>query len=94
MIFYEPLGCDALRSAHNRLFGLDSIPAYRLELCDFILSFAADCLETLEEIAVENAHVFKRYGGENFVAIPCLNDSQAGMLILWQLAMRELKVWV
>ena len=46
MIFYEPLGCDALRSAHNRLFGLDSIPAYRFELCDFILSFAADFLET------------------------------------------------
>jgi protoporphyrin/coproporphyrin ferrochelatase len=56
--------------------------------------FSADCLETLEEIAVENAEVFKRYGGENFVAIPCLNDSEAGMLMVWQLAMRELKGWV
>jgi ferrochelatase len=56
--------------------------------------FSADCLETLEEIAMENAHVFKRYGGENFVAIPCLNDSEAGMLMIWQLAMRELKGWV
>jgi ferrochelatase len=56
--------------------------------------FAADCLETLEEIAVENARVFKRYGGENFAAIPCLNDSEAGMLMIWQLAMRELKGWV
>ena len=56
--------------------------------------FSSDCLETLEEIAVENAHVFKRYGGENFVAIPCLNDSEAGMLMIWQLAMRELKGWV
>jgi ferrochelatase len=56
--------------------------------------FAADCLETLEEIAVENARVFKRYGGQNFVAIPCLNDSEAGMLMIWQLAMRELKGWV
>jgi protoporphyrin/coproporphyrin ferrochelatase len=56
--------------------------------------FAADCLETLEEIAVENAHVFKRYGGSNFAAIPCLNDSEAGMLMLWQLATRELKGWV
>jgi protoporphyrin/coproporphyrin ferrochelatase len=43
---------------------------------------------------VENAAVFKRYGGENFVAIPCLNDSEAGMLMIWQLAMRELKGWV
>ena len=56
--------------------------------------FSADCLETLEEIAVENAYVFKRYGGENFAAIPCLNDSEAGMLMIWQLAMRELKGWV
>jgi protoporphyrin/coproporphyrin ferrochelatase len=56
--------------------------------------FAADCLETLEEIAVENAHVFKRYGGKNFAAIPCLNDSDAGMLMLRQLATRELKGWV
>jgi len=56
--------------------------------------FSADCLETLEEIAVENAHVFKRAGGENFAAIPCLNDSEAGMLMIWQLAMRELKGWV
>jgi protoporphyrin/coproporphyrin ferrochelatase len=56
--------------------------------------FSADCLETLEEIAVENAHVFKRHGGENFAAIPCLNDSEAGMLLIWQLAMRELKGWV
>jgi protoporphyrin/coproporphyrin ferrochelatase len=56
--------------------------------------FSADCLETLEEIAVENAHVFKRHGGNNFAAIPCLNDSEAGMLMIWQLAMRELKGWI
>lgn len=56
--------------------------------------FSADCLETLEEIAEENAQVFQRNGGENFAAIPCLNDSEAGMLMIWQLAMRELKGWV
>jgi ferrochelatase len=56
--------------------------------------FSADCLETLEEIAVENARAFKRAGGENFAAIPCLNDSEAGMLMIWQLAMRELTGWV
>src|SRR3984957_15906070 len=56
--------------------------------------FSADCLETLEEIAVENGDVFKRCGGQNFAAIPCLNDSEAGMLMIWQLAMRELKGWV
>jgi ferrochelatase len=56
--------------------------------------FSADCLETLEEIAVENAHIFKRHGGENFAAIPCLNDSPPGMLVIAQIVERELKGWV
>jgi protoporphyrin/coproporphyrin ferrochelatase len=56
--------------------------------------FSADCLETLEEIAVENAHIFKKHGGENFAALPCLNDSAPGMLLLEDMALRELKGWV
>ncbi|MET0536442.1 MAG: ferrochelatase [Xanthobacteraceae bacterium] len=56
--------------------------------------FSADCLETLEEIAVENARIFKKYGGENFATIPCLNDSAPGMLVIWQMALRELKGWI
>jgi len=56
--------------------------------------FAADCLETLEEIAVENARIFKRNGGENFVHIPCLNDSELGMLVIRTVVLRELKGWV
>jgi ferrochelatase len=56
--------------------------------------FSADCLETLEEIAGENAHVFLKNGGTNFAALPCLNDSAAGMQVISQLALRELKGWV
>jgi ferrochelatase len=56
--------------------------------------FTADCLETLEEIAVENAHIFKKNGGENFVHIPCLNDSEPGLLVIWTVVLRELKGWV
>jgi ferrochelatase len=56
--------------------------------------FSADCLETLEEIAVENAHIFKYHGGENFAAIPCLNDSEPGMLVIRTAVLRELKGWV
>jgi ferrochelatase len=56
--------------------------------------FSADCLETLEEIAVENAHIFKKHGGENFAAIPCLNDSAPGMLLLERMALRELQGWI
>lgn len=39
-------------------------------------AFAADCLETLEEIAVENRDLFLAHGGEELRLIPCLNDSE------------------
>jgi ferrochelatase len=56
--------------------------------------FAADCLETLDEIAVENAEIFRHNGGEDFAAIPCLNDSEAGMAVIRHLAERELQGWL
>jgi protoporphyrin/coproporphyrin ferrochelatase len=56
--------------------------------------FSADCLETLEEIAVENGDIFKANGGVNFAAIPCLNDSPQGMQVIRDVVMRELQGWV
>src|SRR3954454_5506806 len=56
--------------------------------------FSADCLETLEEIAQENAEIFSHAGGEQFAFIPCLNDSDAGMDVIRQLALRELQAWI
>jgi ferrochelatase len=56
--------------------------------------FAADCLETLEEIAQENAEIFQHNGGEHFSFIPCLNDSEAGMDMIRQLVLRELQGWI
>ena len=56
--------------------------------------FSADCLETLEEIAVENADIFRANGGENFAAIPCLNDSEAGMSVISHVVLRELQGWI
>lgn len=55
--------------------------------------FAADCLETLEEIGVENAGYFREAGGERFAAIPCLNDSVEGVAVIEAVARRELKGW-
>jgi protoporphyrin/coproporphyrin ferrochelatase len=55
--------------------------------------FAADCLETLEEIRVDNAHIFRDAGGERFAAIPCLNDSVEGIAVIEAVARRELKGW-
>jgi len=56
--------------------------------------FSADCLETLEEIAGENAEYFHHAGGKNFRAIPCLNDSEGGMAVIRAVVERELKGWV
>jgi protoporphyrin/coproporphyrin ferrochelatase len=56
--------------------------------------FAADCLETLEEIAQENAEIFQHHGGEQFSFIPSLNDSEVGMDMIRQLVLRELQGWI
>jgi len=39
-------------------------------------AFVADCLETLEEIAMGGKEIFEENGGENYIYIPCLNDSE------------------
>jgi len=56
--------------------------------------FSADCLETLEEIAMENADIFRQAGGENFATIPCLNDTPGGMAVIRDVVARELKGWI
>ncbi|CAL8978112.1 Ferrochelatase [Rhodoplanes serenus] len=56
--------------------------------------FTSDCLETLEEIAGENAEIFLHNGGENFAAIPCLNDSGPGMEVIRTVVLRELQGWI
>ncbi|MEN9895828.1 MAG: hypothetical protein RIR97_1680 [Pseudomonadota bacterium] len=55
--------------------------------------FVSDCLETLEEIAGENAEIFHHHGGEKFSHIPCLNDSPGGMRVLEAVVRRELQGW-
>ncbi|MGV4438550.1 ferrochelatase [Ornithobacterium rhinotracheale] len=48
-------------------------------------AFVSDCLETLEEIAMEGKEEFLEAGGEEFHYIPCLNDSQVfvDLLLKW-----------
>lgn len=56
--------------------------------------FVCDCLETLEEIAVEGQQIFYDAGGEQFSHIPCLNDSAEGMDVIETIVRRELGGWV
>jgi len=54
--------------------------------------FAVDCLETLEEIAIKNAELFRASGGQNLAYIPCLNASPAHAKVLADLAHRHLEL--
>ena len=45
-VFFEPFHYEPLRAAHAKVFGLPVVPEYRIEECEFILSFGADFLET------------------------------------------------
>ncbi len=56
--------------------------------------FTADCLETIEEIGVENAEIFHRNGGKNFSAIPCLNVNNLGINVIEAVVRKELMGWV
>lgn len=56
--------------------------------------FTADCLETLEEIAIGGAEAFHEAGGEKFTAVPCLNDSPAMIDLLEALTFREAAGWI
>ncbi len=60
----------------------------------FAPGFAADCLETLEELAMEGRELFLAAGGTDFAYIPCLNDSAPGMAMLDSLIQRELAGWI
>jgi len=55
--------------------------------------FSADCLETLEEVAMENREVFLAAGGERYEYIPCLNDETAHIAMLAGLVERHCQGW-
>jgi len=55
--------------------------------------FAVDCLETLEEIAMQNAEFFREAGGGTLSYIPCLNDGDAHATMLSGLIVQQLQGW-
>ncbi len=55
--------------------------------------FTGDCLETLEEIAMEGRHTFIAAGGKEFHYIPCLNDDAGWIAALGALAQQHLSGW-
>jgi ferrochelatase len=60
----------------------------------FAPGFAADCLETLEELAIRGKQQFEGAGGRHFAYLPCLNADAPGMAMLEALVRRELAGWL
>ena len=57
-------------------------------------SFAVDCLETLEEVAIEYRDAFLELGGERLTLVPALNDDDRHAQVLAAIAERQLQGWV
>jgi len=65
----------------------------RTKVAIFAPGFAADCLETLEELAIRGRETFLAAGGSHFACLPCLNDSAPGIEMLRVILGRELEGW-
>jgi ferrochelatase len=57
-------------------------------------SFAVDCLETLEEVAIEYREEFLEMGGERLTLVPALNDDDRHAQVLASIVNNQLKGWV
>jgi ferrochelatase len=73
---------------------LRALPAQGCKRVDVICpGFAADCLETLEEIAMQNRDVFLQAGGQQYRYIPALNDDPAHLDALLNLIRNHTRGW-
>jgi ferrochelatase len=74
---------------------LEALPAKGVRKVAVIApGFSADCLETLEELAIRGRESFVAAGGTDFAYLPCLNDGAPGMAMLRTLIARELRGWI
>jgi len=73
---------------------MKNLPGEGIKRIDVISpAFAADCLETIEEIEGENREYFMEHGGESFNYIPCLNDSPEHMEFMANLVAKHIQGW-
>ena len=73
---------------------VEGLPAKGIKNLVMIMpGFSADCVETLEEVAIGLDETFKHAGGANFSAVPCLNDSPLSIGMLEILVRQELQGW-
>lgn len=85
VVWLQPYTEDKLKALRKR--GIDKLTVVSP-------SFAVDCLETIEEVAMEYKEQFLDLGGEQFELVPCLNDDDAHAEFLAALLRRHLQGWV
>lgn len=73
---------------------LEQLGAEKKKIAILAPAFSADCIETLEEIAITGREQFEHAGGEHYAYIPCLNDTDDGMGMLESVVRRELSGWL
>lgn len=73
---------------------LESLGRESKSVAIFAPGFSADCLETLEELAIRGKQQFAGAGGKRFAYLPCLNADAPGMAMLGTLVRRELAGWL
>ncbi|GAA5189180.1 ferrochelatase [Ferrimonas gelatinilytica] len=73
---------------------LEALPKEGVTSVDMISpAFSVDCLETLEELAIEGKQAFMEAGGENYHFIPCLNDRDDHIAMMADLVERHAATW-
>jgi ferrochelatase len=73
---------------------LKALPAQGVSSLQIICpGFSADCLETIEEIGMENRDYFMEAGGERYEYIPCLNAEAEHLDLLTAMVEREMQGW-
>ena len=74
---------------------LKSLPKEGIKKINIISpGFSADCLETLEELKIENREYFEEAGGEEYHYIPCLNDSPTHINMIADLIKKHSQGWI
>lgn len=73
---------------------LKKLPSEGIKSVDvFCPGFSADCIETLEEIDMQNHEIFLSSGGKSFNYIPALNDTHTHIQALVQIISRHIQGW-
>jgi len=74
---------------------LEALPGEGIEAVSVVTpGFAADCLETLEEIGIAGREQFLDAGGKRYSVVPCLNDSADQVALLRDIVLQELSGWI